>query len=180
MKVKNWTLIDPVTTGNGKLPAGGYVARITAVEDVPSKEYLWVEFDIAEGEYAGHFSDDFAKSRPYIHRFSRSYKDSAEGFFSAFLVALEESNRNRFSVEQWQRTCDEHALVGLEIGIVVQTELYTSNTGEDKERNEVVGIYATQDIRNGDYKLPEPKDSRTNVPTGASAYQSASNDAIPF
>ena len=37
-----------------RLPAGGYVARITKVTDVPEKNHLHLEFDIAEGEYMGY------------------------------------------------------------------------------------------------------------------------------
>ena len=53
MKIKNWEIIEESTPGE-KLPAGGYVATIVNVEDVPSKEYLWIVYDIKEGEHAGH------------------------------------------------------------------------------------------------------------------------------
>ena len=43
------------TTDFTRLPAGGYVCKYTFVEDRPEKEYLYMEFDIAKGEFAGHF-----------------------------------------------------------------------------------------------------------------------------
>ena len=159
MKIKNWTLIEE-SAGGSKLPVGGYVIRILDVEDVPSREYLRITYDIAEGEHAGHYSDAFGKQNAWSHQFVRSYKDTAEGMFKAFLKRLEESNVG-FNIEAWQaRGCNEREFVGLEVGIVLQTEQYTNNKGEDKERLEMVGVYASQDIRNGDFKLPEPKDNR--------------------
>lgn len=175
MKVMNWESIEEAASGE-KLPAGGYVVRITNVEDVPSKEYLWVEYDIAEGEHAGHYSDEYAKSHPYIHRFSRSYKETAAGFFKAFLMRLEEGNRGRFSVAEWQKGSNENELVGLELGIVVQNEKYTNEKGDDKERLQVVGIYAPQDIRNGDFKVPPVTDKRERVQDAGGAY----DESVPF
>ena len=34
-----------------KLPAGAYICVIKTVEDVPDKEYLKIEYDIADGKY---------------------------------------------------------------------------------------------------------------------------------
>lgn len=169
MKIKNWELIEESTPGE-KLPAGGYVVTITGVEDVPSKEYLWIVYDIKEGDHAGHYSDDFGKKNAWAHRFTRSYKDTAEGMFKAFLKRLEESNRGKFSVEEWQKTSDERAFVGLELGIVLQTRMYTNEKGDDKESLEVRGVYASQDIRNGDFKMPEPHDDREQIPAVQTLY----------
>lgn len=179
MKIKNWTMVEPASEGGSKLPAGGYVVTITGVEDVPSKDYMWIEYDIAEGEYAGHYSDEYAKAHPYVHRFSRSYKQTAERFFRAFLDALEVSNRGKFDVAKWQQKSDEAEFIGLQVGIVLQDELYTNKYGDDKERLNVAKIMAAQDIRNGNFTVPPAKDSRegggASAPASASAY-----DDIPF
>ena len=177
MQLINFDNIDEMTSGGDRLPAGGYVARITKVEDVPSKQYLWVEYDIAEGPYAGHFAN--VGDRPYLHRFSRSYKDAAQGFFKAFLVRLTESNRGRFDWQQWQQSCNEQLFVGLEVGIVCQEEHYTNDKGEDKTRMVVVDIVASQDVRNGDYKLPAPVDKRKKVEAAAPSDPYA-DDSLPF
>lgn len=167
MQLINFDNIDEMTGGGDRLPAGAYVARITKVEDVPSKQYLWVEYDIAEGQYADHFAN--VGDRPYLHRFSRSYKDAAQGFFKAFLLRLTESNRGRFDWQRWQAACDERQFVGLEVGIVCQEEYYTNEKGEDKTRMVVVDVIASQDVRNGDYKLPEPVDKRKKAEPAAPA-----------
>lgn len=177
MKKKNWVFIEESKPGT-MLEPGGYVCRITAVEDVPSREYLWVVYDVLEGDKAGCYAA-LPASDDWKHRFTRSYKDTAEGMFKAFLNRLEESNRGRFDVAQWQETSDERALVGLEVGLVFQKELYTNNKGEDKERTVVVGVEAAQDIRNGDYRLPAPVDNRKKV--GAQQHPAAvGDDDLPF
>ena len=184
MKIKNWTLIEE-SAGGSKLPVGGYVIKITDVEDVPSREYLRITYDIAEGEYAGHYSDAFGKQNAWAHQFVRSYKDTAEGMFKAFLNRLEESNKvsRGFTVAGWSERSDERDLVGLTLGAVIQKRLYTNDKGEDKEALEVAGVYAAQDIRNGDFKIPEPRDVREQVtakPKAQAVAPSAYDEDIPF
>lgn len=163
MRIKNWNMIEESTPGT-MLEPGGYVCRITAVQDVPEKEYLWIVYDVTEGDKAGIYNG-LGVSDDWKHRFTRSYKDSAEGMFKAFLNRLEESNKRGprpFNVDQWQVYCDERQLVGLEVGLVFGKELYTNDKGEDKERTVVSYVVASQDIRNGDFKVPDVKDRREN------------------
>jgi len=150
----NWTEVDAAGTSR-MLPAGGYVATITGVEDVESKEYLRFTYDIAEGEHKGFFETD---DRVYTHQFTRSYKERAAGFMKRFLECVEASN-DGFRLDGWD--CDPESLVGLKVGILVQREDYTNSSGEDRARMNVEGFAPIVDIRNGRYKLPEPKDSRT-------------------
>lgn len=173
MKVKNWDMIEESTPGE-KLPAGGYVIKIVDVNDVPDKEYLWVVYDIAEGEHAGHYSDDFGKNNAWAHRFTRSYKDSAEGMFKAFVNRVEESNRGF----KWDGR-DERQFVGKELGVVLQKRMYTNEKGDDKEALEVRSVYASQDIRNGDFKVPDPRDVREKL-TVAESGASTSYEDVPF
>lgn len=183
MKIMNWIGVEE-STPYQKLPAGGYVVTIVDVEDKEDREYLNIVYDVSEGPYTGFYADDFGTNNPWAHSFVRSYKDKALGMFKAFLARLEESNR-QFSIAKWQVHSEPRQLIGLELGIVVQTELYTNGRGEDRERLNVVGVYASQDIRNGDYKLPEPKDARTVV-EGAPAQPeparggAARRDDLPF
>ena len=149
----NWNEVEPA--GNSRtIPAGGYVARITAVEDVERSEYLRFTFDIAEGEYKGFFEDD---DRPYTHQFVRSYKPKAMGFMRRFLDCVDESNPN-FSLAGWDN--NPQALVGKLVGVVIQREDYTNKKGEDRSRMNVEEYASAPDIRAGRFKLPEPKDSR--------------------
>lgn len=157
MRIMNWEGVDE--SSFDKLPAGGYVVEIKAVEDVPSKEYLWVVYDVAEGPQRGFYSDDFGLKNPWAHRFARSYKESAKGMFKAFLCRLEESNPG-WSLARWQQRCDERELVGLKLGVLLGLEQYTNEKGEDKERLNVVAVKAAHDIRDGNFSVPEPVDNR--------------------
>ena len=111
----DWTKVEPMGNGGGKLPAGGYVIRITKAEDVPGKEYLLVEYDVAEGEYAGHYKDLFDRLGFWGGSFVRSYKPKARGFFKAFLDVLEASNNVTLATPTG---VDEQRLVGLLCGVV--------------------------------------------------------------
>lgn len=179
MKVLNWESVEE-STPFPKLPAGGYVINIVDVEDVPYKEYVNIVYDIAEGDYAGFYGDEFGRGNPWAHRFVRSYKESASGMFKQFLARLEDSNPG-FDIASWQRTCNERAFIGMQIGIVLQNELYTSNQGEDRERLTVVSVCSVQDIRTGNYRLPDPKDRRTAADGAVPATPSVRPyDDVPF
>ena len=158
MLKKNWTGIDEGTLFD-KLKAGGYVLEITDVEDVSSRSYINLVFDIAEGPNAGHFDDSWGRDNPWAHRFVRSYKPNCEGMFKAFLQRLQDSNPG-FDIAVWERNCDERDFIGLKIGAVLQYEDYTNQYGEDKERLVVTNIYSVDYIRDGKYKVPERIDKR--------------------
>ena len=172
MKLINWEEVEE-SKPSTMLEPGGYVCRIVAVEDVPSKEYLWIVYDVIEGERAGVYAG-LPKSDDWKHRFTRSYKDTARGMFKAFVNRVEESNPGF----KWDGS-DERQFVGKLVGLVFQKEKYTNDKGDDKERTVVVGVESADDIRKGGYYMPEPKDRRTKVESAAAA-QSGPYDDIPF
>ena len=175
-KSKNieWTEVS-AAGGSSMLPAGGYVAKMTAIEDMERREYLRITFDIAEGDHKGFFETD---DRPYTHQFVRSYTDKAMGFMKKFLELVEQSNAG-FSLDGWNN--DPNDLVGLIVGIIVQREDYTNSNGEDRARMNVEDFASADDIRNGRYKLPEPKDNRKpHEDTAVSDSGTAYGADIPF
>ena len=74
------------------LPEGAYVVEIVAVMDNEEREYLEVTFDVAEGEYAGYYSDEWGVAHPYAHQIKVSYKEKALGMLKGWLDALTASN----------------------------------------------------------------------------------------
>ena len=186
MKKKNWDVIEESVPGGAPLAPGGYVVRIVNVKDNynasdESKCYLNIVYDIAEGDEAGRFSDDWGKSHPFAHQFTRWYEGRSEGEFRFFLNCLEFSNKGKFSVAEWNKTCDEKQLIGLELGIVLQKEFKTNTKGVDTDYLEVRGVYASQDIRSGDFKVPDPVDKRKKI--GGSQDDTVPVDAyddVPF
>jgi hypothetical protein len=134
-----------------RLPAGGYICKITRVEDFPDKQYLKIEFDIADGQYKGWYGDIFKRANFWGGNFIRSYKDSATVFFKGFITAVEESNPNY--KWNWQ----EQTLVGKWIGLVLGYEEYENRNHEIKERIYVAQNRSGKAIKNGDFTVPELK-----------------------
>lgn len=134
-----------------KLQPGGYICRIIKAEDVPGKEYLKIEFDIADGKFKNYFKELSEKFNFWGGNFIRSYKDSALPFFKAFTTAVEESNRG------YNFDYDEHKLVGKYIGLILGEKEYISKDGELKTRLYVSGTRSVDTIRKGTFKVPELK-----------------------
>lgn len=177
VKAKNWVAIEASEGGFKKLAPGFYVCRIVAVSDVADKEYLNVVYDIAEGPDAGYYSDKWGVEHPNSHRMCASYKDSAEGMFKGFLNALEASNM-RFSVADWQMRNNEQEMVGLTLGLAIQTRYYTDEQGEDRATVEARYAIPADKVRQGKAgKLPDPRDQRVDktrpLPGTAEATQAA-------
>ena len=132
-----------------RLPAGGYVCRITAVKDNAEKERLELEYDIAEGKYLGYHSETYARAGFWGGRFIRSYSDKAQGFFKGFLTAVEQSNPG--FAWNW----DEKTLSGKLLGIVVGEREYVARDGSVKVGQEVTMVRSVKAIKEGDFKVPE-------------------------
>ena len=113
----------------------------------------------------------------YTHQFVRSYKEKATGFMKKFLECVEGSNAN-FNLDGWGN--DPNDLKGKLVGIIVQREDYTNNDGEDRARMNVEDFAKADDIRNGRYVLPDPKDSRKNKDGGKADDGDVYGADIPF
>ena len=161
-----------------RLPAGGYVIRITGAADVVDdhgnlKEYLRIVYDIAEGPETGRYKNETADN-DYRHSFIRSYKDKALGMFKAFTNALEESNPGY----KWD--WNEAALAGKILGVVIGYEEYEANDGSVKERQRIASCISADRVREGDFKVPELKKLKADknaIPEGFTALTDAD---LPF
>ena len=118
-----------------RLPAGAYNCVIRKVEDFPDREYLKVSYDIAEGEFAGHF-DAIRADHPdwaWIGAYVKSYKTNALPMFKRFCSAVSKSNGN-FVFDGGAVNSDETTLIGKKLGIVLKEEEYYTNSGEIRTR----------------------------------------------
>jgi hypothetical protein len=161
--INNWNNIE--ATGNKEykpLPAGGYVAYITKVEDVPEKQYLRFEFDIVEGEYKGWFADDWknqTREDKFWHGIIRQNipdetspkYDMQCGFFKRFTNAVEASN----SGYHWD--WNEVGLKGKLIGIVFGEVEKESKRGTRYMTTQPSEIVTVEAIEKDNYKVPAPK-----------------------
>lgn len=150
MKNINWNEVpDPVELP--RLMPGGYVCKITVATDVPEKEYLKLEYDIAEGVHKGHWNELYKAKGFWGGTFFRSYKDTALSMFKGFLTVVKESNPG-FIFEN-----DEKRLVGKQIGIVLGEEEYRKNNGSDGVRLYVAAVKSVDKIRKGEFAVPQKK-----------------------
>lgn len=181
MKNINWDNVQEATRGQSLAP-GGYICGILTAEDVPKKEYLRMEFDIAEGAHKNHFRQ--LKERtgwdgwPYEGSFVRSYKEKARPFFKAFITALELSNKG------YKFNNDEHTLPRKLFGAVLAEEEYRGNDGKVKTRLYVYQIRSVKSIREGDFTVPEKKRLTEAEPAypapGSFAPVTGDDDDVPF
>lgn len=152
----NWKNVEPIDESARRgLPAGGYVVRIKDVQNVAGKEYLKLEFDIAEGEHRGYYADLFERAHFWGGSFVRSYKEKARGFFAGFLEAVEKSNDGL--VLRTENGLDERQLIGKAVGAILGEEEYIGNDGSLKTRLRVVRVVPADKIRKGDFTVPEIK-----------------------
>ena len=117
------------------LPAGAYVCKITAVNDIEAKEYLKVSYDIAKGEYSGYYAG-IRENHPdweWVGAYVKSYKPAALPMFKRFCSAVSKSNGN-YVFDGGKVNADEKTLIGKVIGIVLREEEYYSNSGDVKTR----------------------------------------------
>jgi hypothetical protein len=158
-KIENYESVQASSGEFARPSAGGYVAMITNVEDVPLNpntnkgDYLKIEYDFTEGEFFAYFSD-FNKKNGYWHRsgsFFKSYKETALGRFKHFTNCIEKSN------EGYSWNFDEKTLAGKQIGLVLGEEEYIANDGSTKTRLYVAYVKTVEQIRNGDFRVPALK-----------------------
>lgn len=151
--IDNWDEIQERKDGEITLPApGGYVARITSVEDHEDREYLRIEWDFTEGEYKGSNLATFTRAGFWPTALFRSYKMNAIGFFKGFKTCVETSNPGYTF-----RTSDVHGLEGKLLGVVLGLEEYRRNNGTVGTRLYVAQTRSVQAIRNRDFQTPELK-----------------------
>jgi len=157
MKSLNWNSIKSTSdSGFTPLPAGPYVARITGMTDNPAKEYVEVVYDIAEGEHAGYYSDEWGKSHPYAHHFFLSYKESALGMLKGRLEAIQASNPGFDPFAAWDAGRVD-IFTGRLVGINLQEEEYERSDGDVGTRMNVCQIVDAQRVRDG---LVKPRDKK--------------------
>ena len=182
-----------VSTGESvKMPAGGYVVRIQAVrthgEDsnhrpvnyVSEKLYVKLIYDIAEGDFAGKYSEDYwqGEDKDYAHCLYLSWKNL--GVLKNFVTCFDESNpgfdsKAAFDADQWG------LYIGKYIGIVLGEEEYIGNDGSVKTRYTMPRIKSVPDIRAGKFRVPELKKLKESAtPTQDNAVPVDVYDDIPF
>lgn len=167
MKTIDWNNVKAASGGFEKLPAGGYVCGITAVEDFESKEFLKFEFDIADGENKNYYRKIYEQNGKWVASFVKSYKDKALGYFKQMLECFEASNKG-FEINSNDENRFKRKLIGLVLG-------YEEYETTDKNGNPVVReklivdrILPVADIKAGKFEIPELKKLKGSTTAKAS------------
>lgn len=162
------------TGGNTPLPAGGYVAKII---NAKLEEYSWgsvvvVAFDIAEGDHANFFKNQFDNNQNEDKKWKGTYRlivpdensqyfESNRRQFNNFIYALEDSNEN------YHYDCNEKKFKGLKVGVIFRNKEWEMN-GRTGWTTECGTVDTVEAIRNGTFKPMKDK-PLNNRPNTASA-----------
>ena len=174
----------PASTGGEfqRMTAGGYVCVIQAVRTkgvgvdyVSEKQYVKLIWDVAEGDFAGKFSDDYwaGEDRDWGHQFYLSWKNW--GALKTALTCLDESNPG-FDAEAAFEADNWNMFIGKKMGLVIGEEEYIANDGTVKTRFTFPRIKSVQDIKAGKFKVPPLK----KVAQEASTASAETYDDVPF
>lgn len=182
MKPLGNTYTDAKASGdNNRLPAGGYIAVITGVEDFPLNpntnkgDYLRIEFDICEGEYESYFAKMHESLGWDNGNFIRSYKEKALGMFKGFIEAINKSNNSDLDPAAG---LDEKKLVGMQFGVVMGEEEYKKNDGSIGVKLVVKSTKDVASIRDGKFTVPSIK--KLDGASTVEGFGPVNDDDIPF
>lgn len=153
--ISNFDSISAAGT-NKRLTAGGYVCRITSVNDNEKEQRLEFEFDIVEGDFKNYSADMLERFGWTSCKFIKSYKEKAQCFFKSFLIAVDGTNKTNFE-KMVKSGLDETKLVGKGIGIVIGEEEYRKRDGSIGTRIYCDSFTTASAIRNGEFEVPRLK-----------------------
>lgn len=175
--IQNWENVQ--AAGNREqLPPGGYVCEIKQAVEVKNRNnsgtHLELAVEIIEGEYKGFFERDWrAQTREdkfWAGVVRQNVPDEASNkyeqqcmFFKRFTNTVEDSNPGY----HWD--WNEVGLKGKKIGVVFGEQERMSQTGRQYTATVAQEIVTVEDIRQGNYKVPEKR-----LLAGGNTAQSAS------
>ena len=155
--------------GRERIEAGGYVVKIIDVDDHEEKDFLWLVFDITEGDKRGFYTNDanrdFYANKPNKHGIFLSYKqsmsDNAKRMLKGKLKMFTESNPG-FDAEAAWDACKPELFIGKSIGLAAGMEEYVYEGRDDGKwrKGESIDWFHARlkkpdDIRNGFFKVPD-------------------------
>jgi hypothetical protein len=182
--INNFENVQATTGEFNKPTAGGYCIEILAVKDVPVDEqtgkgdYLKIDYDICQGEFAGYYTKQNERfGGDWFANFIRSYKEKALGMFKHFTNCVEESNVG------YRWSWDEQSLVHKYIGVVLGEEEYEKKDGSVGVKLVVKDIKTVEQIKNGDFKVPNIKKierSEKTTETKNAFVEITTDEDLPF
>lgn len=137
----------------GSIEPGGYVLRILGTEIDMKYERLRLQVDIVEGPSQGHYTDLHERFGFWGLWSNLSLKKGDEWKFANAVDALRESNADF----QWDDDGenDEHKMMNMCTGAILQRVHYRGNDGTEKTKLQVHHLVPVEDIRSGNFKIPD-------------------------
>lgn len=135
------------------LEAGGYILKIVKTEYVPTKEYVMLYLDIAEGPYKDYFSKNQFNGKwslDAVKYLSLKNTDGAIKALKGDVTAIERSNNFTWD---WE----EKSLLNKKVGGVFGKVQYQAKDGTLKFRTKLDRLRSIESIISGDFTIPEPK-----------------------
>lgn len=193
-QLKGFESAKVITGGVPQLPKGGYIAKILDCKEESKNGYSWlaISFDIAEGEFKGHFAEKYRANNNENKRWSGTYNafipdESSQYYeenlnkFKTMIANIEESN----SGYHWD--WDETKLKGKTIGVIFGEKEFATESNGVIIITECRGIRSVDCIKEGKFKMPTLK-TLNNASTNTFAIPSGTNlnsavetdDDLPF
>ncbi len=173
------------------LPAGGYICKIMEAREVtyPGNgepfNKLEVSIDITEGEFKGHYADDYRTQqqedkkwrgilRLYLPKDDGSEKDGwTQSTLKAFIEAVEESNPGF----HWE--WDESKLKDKKLGVLFREEEWSFNDRTGWKTQPFKGI-SVERIKAGKFKVPAKRPLKNTTSSQDAFTQVEETDDLPF
>ncbi|MBR4383603.1 MAG: DUF669 domain-containing protein [Selenomonadaceae bacterium] len=145
-----------------RLPAGGYICKIVTATIEKSKAgnmMLVLNLDIAEGKYANYFKNTQARFKnskwsgdAIVRQVLRGRDGGVEPRFKGLIVTIEKSNSD-FAFNP--RAFEPENLQGLLVGCIFGGKEFRHNDGAIGVKAVAKFVRTVDDIRSGNFKLPE-------------------------
>lgn len=185
-------------TETRKIPAGAYEVKIMRAVPEPgvapgTERYFAILFDISDGEFKNYYSERFAadkKAYPDNAKYKGvlklwypnggQYDESSNRRMKTTLETIKRSNNLQIDFgKEW----DGEQLKGCKVGLILRSEEYDYN-GKHGFSAQPFKIISLEDLREGNFTLPEPKYLNGSAPvqgsSAASTIDVLIDDDLPF
>lgn len=121
-----------------QLPPGLYHCKFCQVKDESDKEYLYIEYDIAEGEHKGYFERQSNRAGFWGGNVRLYYTTKASSIFKRALKAINTANGSfEFNPFEDGKNADEKTLIGKQFWAVFHEVEYEKANGGTGSRMSV-------------------------------------------
>lgn len=185
MSIKSYEGAEAKRIETNRLPAGGYICSIMAVEIEQNTwgDRLVLKFDITDGKYLNYFADRYNNRtfddekwkgvmRIRIPDKSHQFFESERKTFNNAIFAFEASNKD------FHWAWDEKSLVGKNVGILFRNAEWEKD-GRTGWYSEPCALVTVEDIVSGNFKVPKDKPLK-NKTKAEEAFTPVSEDDCPF